>query len=459
MTVAAFVACAGATIVVIALPHAFFARRDASAHLVLETVDSAIAVLVATLFYGRARRSRRLGELLVSYAMSANAIASGAFIVGLTLAGVVASSVLVTWTPLAVQFIGGVLFALASRATTAHRRASTLPWRDVVLVVGVLGAVVAGADAVRNRLPRLTGSALTSRLVAHPHLFSHPSLVGFQAVMASLFALAAVGFTRQARQTGDHLAACVGAAAMINSFAWLNYDPLPSLAADYIYPGTLMRTGFYLVLLLGAFGEITSYSRAVAQTAVLEERRRMARDFHDGLTQELTYAWGQLRALATRPGDRVMLGQAFGATERAMDEARRAIAALTRPLDEPLQRTLTQSAEEVASRYGASVDLQLEDVRVDAKRREVMIRIVREAVGNAVRHGGAKRVLVALVVEGAMRLSVSDTGEGFDPVEKSGDPAGFGLRSMQQRAESSGGVFAVESTPGEGTTVSVVWDA
>jgi signal transduction histidine kinase len=142
-----------------------------------------------------------------------------------------------------------------------------------------------------------------------------------------------------------------------------------------------------------------------------------------------------------------------------MDEARRAIAALTRPLDEPLQRTLTQSAEEVASRYGARVDLQLQDVRVDAKRREVMIRIVRESVGNAVRHGGAERVLVALAVDGAMRLSVSDTGNGFDPVELNGNPTGFGLRSMRQRAEASGGVFAVESTPGEGTTVSVVWDA
>ena len=85
------------------------------------------------------------------------------------------------------------------------------------------------------------------------------------------------------------------------------------------------------------------------------------------------------------------------AAERALADARRAIAALTKPLDEPLDIALAQAVEEVADRFGQKLVLDLKPrVRVDAMTREHLIRIAREAVLNAARHGRAPVVRVEL---------------------------------------------------------------
>jgi signal transduction histidine kinase len=92
-----------------------------------------------------------------------------------------------------------------------------------------------------------------------------------------------------------------------------------------------------------------------------------------------------------------------------------------------------------------------------AARREALIRIVREAVSNAGRHGRAGRVDVELGANGgtACRLRIVDDGTGFDPglVEPG---RGFGLVSMRERAEALGGRFRLVSSPGAGTEIEVV---
>ena len=154
----------------------------------------------------------------------------------------------------------------------------------------------------------------------------------------------------------------------------------------------------------------------------------------------------------------VRFDQLRSAADRALDDSRAAIAALTRPLDEPLDEALARNATEVAERLGGRADLELQPgVEVPPATRESLVRIVRESVTNAMRHGRAGRVAVALVRDDRLRLSIEDDGHGFDDgAQRPARPdAGFGLISMAERAEALGGALAVRSAPGSGTTIEV----
>ena len=85
-----------------------------------------------------------------------------------------------------------------------------------------------------------------------------------------------------------------------------------------------------------------------------------------------------------------------------------------------------------------------------------LLRIVREAVTNGVRHGGATEVSVTLHHEGGLRLTVSDNGSGFEPDHPPGRLDSFGLTSMRERATALGGRLEVRSGQGRGTEVEVV---
>ena len=81
-----------------------------------------------------------------------------------------------------------------------------------------------------------------------------------------------------------------------------------------------------------------------------------------------------------------------------------------------------------------------------------VLRIVQEALANVARHSQARSVEIALVYANeTIALSVTDDGRGFDV---KGKHRGFGLSSMQERAETLGGHLTVESAPGKGTSIS-----
>jgi signal transduction histidine kinase len=116
---------------------------------------------------------------------------------------------------------------------------------------------------------------------------------------------------------------------------------------------------------------------------------------------------------------------------------------------------VAEAAQDVAAREGTHVALALaSDVTVTAAQREVLVRIVSEAITNAARHGQADLVRVELEDRGDIRLRVADAGHGFDPGSPRG--GGFGLTSMRERAEAIGGRFRLTSAPGDGTEVEVL---
>jgi signal transduction histidine kinase len=447
---------AGTTLLVVLAPFVHFAYRSSATHLFIDTAATVIALLAAVLLLQRYRRSALPRDLLLVAALGVLAAANLLLSVlpALMAAGPPALS---TWALLGARLLGATLLAGACMAPRTRLRA---PGRTAaVVLVGCAAtiALLAGCAAVfSDALPAAVGSALTA--AGRPRIVGHPLLLAGQLVGMALFAGAAGGFARDAREQNDEFLAWLATGAVLGAFARLNYFLYPSLFTDVVYTGDIFNVAFYLVLLAAALREIGTYHRAVADTLVLDERRRIARDLHDGLAQDLAFIAARVRVLARDPAAPVRFDQLASAADRALDDSRAAIAALTRPLDEPLDVALARNATEVAERLGSRADLRLQTgLEVPAATRESLVRIVREAVANAVRHGRADRIAVSLSRDDDVRLSIADDGCGFDPAARPTNPdAGFGLLSMGERAEALGGALAVRSAPGAGTTIEVV---
>jgi signal transduction histidine kinase len=187
--------------------------------------------------------------------------------------------------------------------------------------------------------------------------------------------------------------------------------------------------------------------------ATSDERRRVARDLHDGLAHELAF----IASKARRSGAPSEVKELSGAADRALDEARRAITVLSLSAPQSLVAALTQTAEDLGVRLGVPVLVDLdEQVEVDAEVAEQLLRIVREGLTNAAVHADAHYVTLTLREStDGHRLVIADDGRGFDPNHV--DPTRFGLVSMRERAASLGGSFSVDSSHGRGTRLEVTF--
>jgi len=187
--------------------------------------------------------------------------------------------------------------------------------------------------------------------------------------------------------------------------------------------------------------------------ATSEERRRVARDLHDGLAHELAF----IASKARRTGAPSEMKELSGAADRALDEARRAITVLSLSAPQSVAAAITQTAEDLGARLAVPVLVDLdENVQVDAEVSEQLLRIVREGLTNAAVHANPHYVTVTLRDEpDGYRLVIADDGRGFDPDEV--DSTRFGLVSMRERAASLGGSFLVDSSPGGGTRLEVTF--
>src|SRR5919109_2984325 len=193
--------------------------------------------------------------------------------------------------------------------------------------------------------------------------------------------------------------------------------------------------------------------RRSLERALSVERRRIARNLHDGLAQELAFTSMHSRRLAER--DEVA-GDVADAAERALLETRAAIERLRDESDGPLCEAVARTAREMTEGSNAALELDLYPrVELEPKRRENLLRILREAVWNALRHGGATTIRVKLSGDYGLRLSVADNGVGFEANDLPENRTSFGLTSMTERATELGGELGLSSRPRAGTTVEV----
>jgi signal transduction histidine kinase len=454
-TITAALFGAAATLFLVFGRFVHFAYANPSGQLFVNTAASFIAFLAALLIFGRFRRSQTSRDASLSFALALFGWSSLFFAVIPELLGAPSGSHVTTWAPLGCGLLATILFAWS--VLLGDRRLLRPPHQVGLGVLlgslAVMAVIVVLLEVFGSQLPAATTRGNLVAVVRTARIEGHPLVLAIQLAQTVLFGLAAVGYTRKAECSSDELLKWIGAGAALAAFARLNYFLFPSLYSQYFYTGDVLRLGFYLLILLGAMREIAEYWSRLADASVFEERRRIARELHDGLAQELTFIVSQTQGEHPRlDPERVQM--IAGAARRAMDESRLAIAALTVPLDQPLDEALAASAQEVAHRLGAHVHLDLQDgVGVSREAHQNLVRIVREAVTNAVRHGKSENVWIRMRAGELLELVVSDDGKGFD-VEAAGRGPGFGLAGMSDRARGLGGRLAVDSGQ-EGTSLRI----
>lgn len=199
-----------------------------------------------------------------------------------------------------------------------------------------------------------------------------------------------------------------------------------------------------------------------------EERRRLAREVHDGPAQVLANSLMMLEtcfSFAQQIGnDQLvrMLDHTRGAVKEGMQDVRRFISDL-RPgkLEEHgLHIAITEYVRGYVDRYGSQVNLDVEALpALPLEASIVLYRIVQEALQNAYKYARSAPITVRLFRQGnALHLLVRDDGPGFDvrEVARRAGRSSWGLTSMRERAELVGARLTVTSHPGYGTEVLVV---
>ncbi len=420
----------------------------------VNTLDAAVALLVAYLSHGRFVREHRMRHRLIAHGLGVIGSASLLVPPGAQLLRLDAGGTPVLWATAVLRLLATGFIVVG--ALCGDLRVTRTPVRSVGLLVPIAAvAVVLLATA-------LAGPSLPPAIVPLARgrggpldFVSDPLFGAMQLVSAIGFLVAAVLLTRLVVRHPHEPAGFKGPAFALGGFALFQYALFPTVATDWLYTGDLLRTGCYALLLLGAVLEIRRYWTGQSRAAVLADRRRLAREIHDGVVQEVSYIRMESRSLPEHLGvDRIV-----DACDRALDEARDAVHALALAEHEPLDHQLERAAHDLSRRYGVQVLLRLEgDPACDADQRHGLVRIAREAIANAVRHGGAQVVTVALTrSEPGWVLEIHDDGVGFDLAAVGATAGGYGLISMRERADALPGRCVVETEPGRGTTVRVMW--
>jgi signal transduction histidine kinase len=199
--------------------------------------------------------------------------------------------------------------------------------------------------------------------------------------------------------------------------------------------------------------------------ATLEERNRLARDIHDNLAQGFAAILMQLQAAqreaATLPhGVAAKLNTAVDLARTHMVEARRSVGALRPDVGDPeeISRALKRIADVAQLTTTVPIETALDSLPRygDMVEREI-IGIAQEALTNAVRHARAGRITVraSTIRSLGLRLSIADDGRG---IARDLADSGFGMTSMQERAERIGASLTIVTAPRSGTEVVLAWE-
>ena len=206
-------------------------------------------------------------------------------------------------------------------------------------------------------------------------------------------------------------------------------------------------------------GELEQLLETRKELAVVGERNRLARDLHDSVKQQAFAAAAQIS------GVRVLLSRDPSTaeahlieTEHIIDQLREELTNLIfelRPAmleNQELATALDKTAIEWSRQNRIKTEIHLANARpLPIEIEQALFRIVQEALANVARHSKAGKVEIDLrYTLDHLILTLSDDGQGF---ESKNSPTGFGLRSMNQRAEALGGNLSIDSVPGRGTTL------
>ena len=198
---------------------------------------------------------------------------------------------------------------------------------------------------------------------------------------------------------------------------------------------------------------------------ILEERNRLARDIHDNLAQGFAAILMQLQgvrreAATLPPGVSASIETAVELARTHLTEARRSVGALRPDVgnDEDVAAALKRLAELSQRTTSVPINVVVDELPRfgDGVEREI-VAIAQEALTNAVRHARARSITIraSTVQSVGLRLSVADDGRG---IARDPSTSGFGMTSMQERAERIGASLTIVTAPRNGTEVVLAWD-
>ncbi len=414
----------------------------------IETAITLSAMVSAVLLYIQFRRTRRTKDLFLLAALTTVSLADFAFNALPAVAGY----------QIGVHGVGARMAAYLI-ATSAFTAAAFTPRdrrveRNGRRMAGFAGLAALVVLVAGELLEHVFATGRGSTLQDY-----HPALN--EAALISAIGLTFAGwmFTAHRRADDEH-GSLLGAAAFLLAGAALQRLVLPLTRSDWVTPADLMRLAAYAILLLTALRLSAGTRREIAAEALVAERTKIAHDLHDGLAQDLALIAAHSGRLEREFGPDHPLAVA---AQRALAASRGKIVDLAATEAPTTAAALREVATELELRYGIDISVSVQgaaDPQPSPRHRHELIRIVREAIANAARHGGARHVSVTL---GARRskvlLRVVDDGCGIDsPAAKVNPGSGIGLSGMRSRAHRLGGSLTARRGGAGGTEIEVVAD-
>jgi signal transduction histidine kinase len=467
------------------LPGPRFELKSTSLDLVLNTLTAVAAAGAAALAWIRYRIEREASAILESAAFlvlfTTRALLIGVSIVGhpdrvgLTLDSAQQWPIY-AWT--FARLTTALLLVLAAGATLT--RSKRLPIPTLALEVGpslALLALIAMLPAAERWLPTLLGADGLAALRGNGDVFPgmEPPGLAIQAIVALFYLRGAQLYRDIFRQRGRRYAGFLSIALLVAAFSQLHWAILPGIYQPLVTLDDLMRAAFSVILLLGidaqsradvralrlANARLHALRRADAERASLEASARLAREVHDGLSQDLWLAkltQARLSAVKGLPNEAQALNEQLGdAVDRALGGARAVLATMRTGSDGP---TVGESLERVVEDFGERFGIRTEYTSqgsapsLPSRTAAELLRIVQEALTNVRKHADATVVRVnANWGPTAFEVAVADNGRGFDPATVEGST--FGIRGMRERAGLIGGDVEIVSRLRDGTRVTI----
>lgn len=225
----------------------------------------------------------------------------------------------------------------------------------------------------------------------------------------------------------------------------------------------LASAGWSLALRRQVARQMAVITRSLRSEAATEERHRIAREFHDSLEQDLAGIALRIDAAAHRADDaqtRGFLEEQHGLLDRLRADTHDFLWDLRDPARN--DGSLLESAAAQIAHLRSITDVPLvldappDMPRVSPAVQFHLLRMIREAVANALKHGVPNRIDVRLRPAGdAVVLEVADDGCGFEVADAVARQGHFGIRGIRERVRQLGGSCDIQSVPGAGTRVMV----
>jgi signal transduction histidine kinase len=341
----------------------------------------------------------------------------------------------------------GAMFAVAAFAPSEWLVARRRHPLGITFGLSMIGLTIAGLGGL------LVGTHGDAQYLAlsSGHLLPVALVIG----AAGLLAYAAAGFARRQWLEADGVAGLVAIAMILLAGASFANLLAGSLAVGRIGASEGLRILAFVLILVAAVVQERQVRARISKATALAERRRVARDLHDGIAQDLAFIAAHGPSMAEGLGEQHPL---VVAARRALDISRSTISELSDPNGATVREALQAVAHELGERFGISIAVNAQlDRDLAGHEREHVTRIAREAIANAARHGGARNVIVSLRDTGTgIALRVVDDGRGIAGNDLVPAPEGFGLRSMRERAAALGGQLSVRQPRLGGTELEVV---